>query len=105
MPDASFSRTAALRCKIDELHAKIDKDSVHLKSVDSLVGYLMIRPEREAHNILERLRATQDIAATVKYVRDSDLLISGVLAPQTSPDDSFRGDYSSGRLPPLSTQI
>lgn len=48
----------------------------------------MSRPEREAYTILERLRSTQDVAATVQYVQDGDLLISGVLAPEISSDGS-----------------
>lgn len=86
--DASLSRTAALRSKIDELQVKIDKDGTNYKNVNSLVGYLMSRPEREAYTILERLRSTQDVAATVQYVQDGDLLISGVLAPEISSDGS-----------------
>ena len=77
-----------MRSKIDELQAKIEKDTIKFKTVDSLVGYLMTRPEREAHTILERLRSNQDLAATVQYVRDGDLLISGVLAPEISSEES-----------------
>lgn len=62
----------------------MEKNGNHLKSANSLIEYLMTRPEAEAHTILKRLRSTQDIAATVQYVRDGDLLISGVLAPRPS---------------------
>ena len=93
--DPSLSRTAALKSKLDEMGLQMEKNGNHLKSANSLIEYLMTRPEAEAHTILKRLRATQDIAATVQYVRDGDLLISGVLAPLRSSEHGGEEDVST----------
>ena len=98
--DASLSRTAALKQKVEYLEEEtrglkevVEGLNIDLNIKSELLEYLRTRPDHEAQAILQRWRTSQDVDSVVQYVRDGDLLIQSFNAPGSSLNPL--GDSSS----------
>lgn len=76
-------RTESAETHGQALKRKFDQVQDRISLYEELFGFLRTMPERDAQDVLRRLRAGADVATLLTHVRSGDILLQLALRPET----------------------